>query len=199
MMGKPDMSKSFLIYSLIFVAAISGAFAKTGASKDPEPVDKWFAGLKKSLVPKFKFIEIYIQDIRGAANQTVWLVAQSNISATSPTFFGQVYLADNILTTTPKFESTRLGRAQGFGAFSDLEVPALFYSWILAFTSGEYKGSTLSISGRNQVLDYSSEFSIVGGTGHFRMASGIAIGANFLPRDARGIAVLKYTLYFTYY
>jgi hypothetical protein len=60
------------------------------------------------------------------------------------------------------------------------------------FTAGDYKGSSLTIYGRNEVLSAVREMSIVGGTGKFRMASGY-VQASTVSNDS-GETVVEYTV-----
>ncbi|CAB4268190.1 unnamed protein product [Prunus armeniaca] len=69
------------------------------------------------------------------------------------------------------------GRAQGLysvAAQRDHEF-ALLVVMNFAFVEGKYKGSTISILGRNPVLNDVREMPIIGGTGLFRFARGYAL------------------------
>ncbi|CAI9765455.1 unnamed protein product [Fraxinus pennsylvanica] len=112
-------------------------------------------------------MHIFIQDEVGDANPTVWEVARSNITSTSPTSFGQVRVLDNLLTVGPDRNSQRVGRAQGLIAFADLQESTLTMNLNFVFTSGQYNGSTLCMLGRNPLGNQYRELAIVGGTGVF--------------------------------
>ncbi|KAI3447945.1 hypothetical protein Pfo_004610 [Paulownia fortunei] len=91
-------------------------------------------------------LRFYVQDLVGGDNPTVWKVAQSNLTDILPSAFGLVSVLDNLVTSGPEIDSKE----------------------------GKYKGSTLSILGRNPLDDKIREVPIVGGTGAFRMARGYA-------------------------
>ncbi|CAB4298811.1 unnamed protein product [Prunus armeniaca] len=90
------------------------------------------------------------------------------------TTFGATMMIDDALTE--KQEPT-FGRAQGLysvAAQRDHEF-ALLVVMNFAFVEGKYKGSTISILGRNPVLNDVREMPIIGGTGLFRFARGYAL------------------------
>ncbi|KZV15627.1 hypothetical protein F511_39642 [Dorcoceras hygrometricum] len=67
------------------------------------------------------------------------------------------------------------------------------------FTNGKYNGSTLSMFGRNPLSAAGArELSIIGGTGAFHLARGIATVRTYLDFDATGYGIFNYTLYVIY-
>ncbi|KAL8027850.1 hypothetical protein ABFX02_14G123700 [Erythranthe guttata] len=62
----------------------------------------------------------------------------------------------------------------------------------LVFTDGEYKGSTLSVLGRNPLGEETREVPIVGGTGAFRMARGYAVTSTYSNDEAHSHGVIQY-------
>ncbi|XP_073119802.1 dirigent protein 22-like [Henckelia pumila] len=163
------------------------------------PVDIWFRRLNTLALPKTLILRFYAQDIVTGPGQTSYEIARSNITAMSPTSFGQLYMVDNQLNTGPDPNSPRVGRRQGLAGFSDLNEPALYLSFIFVFQGGLYNGSTISVVGRSRIADNERELSIVGGTGVFRLARGIVIYSTYSRNSTTGNSVFKYTLYFTYY
>ncbi|KZV23793.1 dirigent protein 21-like [Dorcoceras hygrometricum] len=158
---------------------------------------EWFRNLlrKKEKVAKLHF---FIQDLLAGENQTVYEVARSSISSTSPTTFGQIQVVDDLLTAGPERDSEELGRVQGLITSSDLEIPALAMNLNFFFTSGQYNGSTLSILGRNQIVNATRELPVVGGTGVFRLARGFAITSTYSFDPPTLYGVLEYTIYVSY-
>ncbi|KMZ58297.1 hypothetical protein ZOSMA_78G00680 [Zostera marina] len=65
----------------------------------------------------------------------------------------------------------------------------------LVFTGGEHKGSSLSMMGRNKVLDDVREMPVVGGTGKFRLARGYALAHSINIDTTTGNAVVEYNVY----
>ncbi|XP_022856973.1 dirigent protein 21-like [Olea europaea var. sylvestris] len=107
-----------------------------------------FANARK--VTKLHF---YVQDLLGGPNQSVWEVARANITSTSPTSFGLVRVADDLITAKPEANSTKLGRLQGLVTFANFKELAPIMNLIVVFTSGTYSGSTLCLVGRNSISD----------------------------------------------
>ncbi|KAL0454089.1 UNVERIFIED_CONTAM: Dirigent protein 19 [Sesamum latifolium] len=64
---------------------------------------------------------------------------------------------------------------------------------------GEYKGSTLSILGRNALDDKVREVPIVGGTGGFRMARGYAVTTTYAVDKAHTHGVIEYNVVVVHY
>ncbi|CAM0879082.1 unnamed protein product [Alopecurus aequalis] len=93
------------------------------------------------------------------------------------TTFGIIRMFDNVLGDGPDPSiSTLLGRFQGFIDFTGIGSLQGKQSVVaFVFTSGDYSGSTLVISGIVQMIDGAIERPIVGGTGVFRMARGYSL------------------------
>ncbi|XP_044378550.1 dirigent protein 1-like [Triticum aestivum] len=91
--------------------------------------------------------------------------------------FGDMVVMDDALTEGPGMGSRALGRAQGFyiAASSKGSDPTLHMSFDLLLTSGPYNGSTLAVTGRDNVMAPVRELSVVGGMGRFRMATGYVL------------------------
>ncbi|CAM0879085.1 unnamed protein product [Alopecurus aequalis] len=93
------------------------------------------------------------------------------------TTFGIIRMFDNVLRDGPDASnSTLLGRFQGFIDFTGVgSLPGKQSVVAFVFTSGNYSGSTLVISGIVQLINGAIERPIVGGTGAFRMARGYSL------------------------
>ncbi|KAL8261240.1 hypothetical protein R6Q59_025289 [Mikania micrantha] len=90
--------------------------------------------------------------------------------------FGSIFVIDNSLTAIPDANSTLIGRAQGLYAISSQQNElSLLMTLTYNFVSGIYNGSSLSIVGRNPVMNEVREMPVVGGTGVFRLARGFAL------------------------
>uniref|UniRef100_A0ACD5X509 Uncharacterized protein n=1 Tax=Avena sativa TaxID=4498 RepID=A0ACD5X509_AVESA len=63
------------------------------------------------------------------------------------------------------------------------------------FTAGDYKGSSLTIYGRNEVLSAVREMSVVGGAGKFRMARGYVEARTVDSGNTSSETVVEYTVY----
>lgn len=108
-------------------------------------------------------------------------------------------MVDDLLTAGPEHDSEVVGRGQGTVGFADLHDTAIQMGMNIVFMEGKYKGSTISILGRNPIFNKDRELAIVGGTGVFRMARGIAISNTHSFDVETNYGVLKYDLYITHY
>jgi hypothetical protein len=86
--------------------------------------------------------------------------------------FGDMYVIDDPLTEGPDLASRTIGRAQGFYLSASLSVDQLLLSTNMVFTAGKHNGSSITLIGRDAILDEVRELPIVGGTGVFRGATG---------------------------
>ncbi|KAL1804429.1 hypothetical protein ACET3Z_033076 [Daucus carota] len=147
-MGKISMTTLALFAIILSISAVESII-----DQRPEAVEKWFnkLGQKKEKMTKLHFF-LHEAAAPGSANQTAFLVAESNISSTSPTLYGQVSVIDDILREGPEPDSPIVGRAQGLSVSSDLREPTIIMSLNFVFTTGKYNGSTLSINARNPLL-----------------------------------------------
>ncbi|KAK6159558.1 hypothetical protein DH2020_006872 [Rehmannia glutinosa] len=132
-------------------------------------------------------------------NQTVYKVAESSITSTSRSLFGQVNVIDDLFTVGPKPTSKILGRAQGIIGFADLNEIGLHMSITFSFSSGKYNGSTLSMLGRNGFSQESRMMPIVGGTGAFELARGIVTSTTYSFDPTTNHAVLEYNIVVHHY
>eukprot|EP01018_Ginkgo_biloba_P024416 Gb_12517 [translate_table: standard] len=128
---------------------------------------------------KVTHLQFYMHDIVLGRNATAVRVAPDkpigfSASATVGSLFGSVYVIDDPLTETPDPNSRLVGRAQGMYAISSQGEVSLLMALTYAIESGKFKGSSLSIVGKNMVFREQREMPIVGGSGHFRMARGYA-------------------------
>ena len=144
-------------------------------------------------------LRLYIHDLRvGSANPTVYTVATASITANSPTGFGRVNVVDDKITTGPSFNSPEIARTQGLTTSADLAVSAVALNTNIFFTAGRFNGSTISIVGRNQIMNPQRELVVVGGTGAFRFARGYAIQSTYSFDTAASYAVMEFNIYTTY-
>ncbi|KAF9622160.1 hypothetical protein IFM89_030018 [Coptis chinensis] len=148
-------------------------------------------GLGKEKVTRLHF---YFHDIISGKKPTAMKIAQPNTTNNSPYLFGVLFMADDVLTVGPESTSKIVGRAQGLYGSADQQELGLVMALTLHFTEGKYNGSNLSILGRNGALHSPRELPIVGGTGLFRFARGVAIANTYNFNSTTGDAVVEYNV-----
>ncbi|KAI3745194.1 hypothetical protein L1987_58300 [Smallanthus sonchifolius] len=165
-------------------------------TEGPKGVEEWFKELplKKQKVTKLHF---YFHDTTSGPSQTAYQIAESNISSTTITQFGRTFMFDNPLTIEPDVRSKRIGKGQGFFSAASFEEPRFLMNLNFVFTQGKYNGSTLQFLGTNPIFNRVREMSIVGGTGVFRLARGIATAQTYFLNDTSSI--VEYNLVVVHY
>ncbi|MED6210521.1 hypothetical protein PIB30_064872 [Stylosanthes scabra] len=143
---------------------------------------------------KLTTLHFYYHDILQGENPTVVQIIDP--SNKTPNGIGTTFMMDNALTEGPDLSSKQVGRAQGmFGVASINDDRGMFMLINFVFSQeGEYKGSTLSMLGRNPVLDTVREMPIVGGTGLFRFATGYAIAQSLWSISSEEHFVVEYNV-----
>ncbi|XP_051143514.1 dirigent protein 21-like [Andrographis paniculata] len=182
------MAKSILpkvaIFSVFTITAILVATATAGRQEE-SPI--------RLPEKKFSKLQFYVHDYVSGPNQSVYDVAESTVTGSSGTWFGRVQVADHLLTVGPEPESERVGRVQGIHVNADLHVAAIGVNWNFHFDDGE--GSTVTVVGRLVAFAAEGELSIVGGTGKYLMARGVALKRTLKMDPATYNSVMQYTLY----
>ncbi|CAM0908278.1 unnamed protein product [Alopecurus aequalis] len=108
--------------------------------------------------------------------------------------FGDAMIMDDRLTEGPTLASRVVGRAQGFYVTASQGDPAMLLAMnVLLADDGPYKGSSLTVIGRNNIVMPERELAVVGGTGVFRMATGYLLWKTASWRG--GNAVLEMDAY----
>ncbi|WOH04413.1 hypothetical protein DCAR_0623822 [Daucus carota subsp. sativus] len=174
-------SNIFSIYLILisaFFITISAKFSEQFAQMEAMPS-----------VNKMTHLHFYFHDIIGGKNPSVYYIfrGKNNVGTTA--------MIDDPLTEGTEHGSKIVGRAQGMYSFPTKTEPALLMVINFSFLEGIYNGSTISILGRNPVLQKVREMPIVGGTGMFRFSHGYALAktAHFNPKN--GDAVVEYDVY----
>ncbi|GFP89018.1 dirigent protein 21 [Phtheirospermum japonicum] len=106
---------------------------------------------------------------------------------------------DDLLTTGPSPNSTIVGRAKGLFGSTSLDDIGFHMTFNIVFTNGKYNGSTLSLIGHNPFLNEFRELPIVGGSGVFRLARGLALLSNLVLNNTSGDAVVEYNVVVLHY
>ncbi|MED6123817.1 20S proteasome component beta 5 [Stylosanthes scabra] len=148
---------------------------------------------------KLTHLHFFFHDVASGPNPTMRIIAEPEGRAKDTLPFGTTVIIEDPLTAGPEPESKLIGKAQGlYTSISQVEM-ALMMVMTFAFTEGEFNGSTLSVLGRNNVELAVREMPIVGGTGVFQFARGIA-RTNFVTVDfSKGDAIVEYNVYVYHY
>ncbi|KAL8115732.1 dirigent protein 22-like [Apium graveolens] len=165
------MAKLTITVMIIFMAAMAVTPAFSASVEGPLEVAKWFKQMETK-EEKMTKLHYYFHDITGVTSE---VVANANITATSPTLFGLVKVCDNPVTVGPEFSSAPVGKLQGIYSYASIQDVNFICDFTLTFTNKKYNGSTLIISGSNPPSLQHREMAVVGGTGVFRMARGLAV------------------------
>lgn len=119
---------------------------------------------------KLKHIQLYMHETFSGPNATEGLLVPSPFGANAT--FGQVAVFDDELRTGRERDSPLVARYQGIIVATGQAVQGHLTVATIVFVAGEYAGSALSVEGSFQGFQGTSERSIVGGNGKFRMARG---------------------------
>ncbi|GMJ09743.1 hypothetical protein like AT2G21100 [Hibiscus trionum] len=161
-------------------------------------VEEWFDKLPYAK-QKVTNLHFFFHDrFAGRHNITAVRVAHGSGTDKSPTSFGLVFIMDDPLTEGLIPTSKQLGRAQGLYAFSGRHELSLLMSFNLVFTTGEFNGSTLTVLGRNPAVPH-REMPIVGGSGVFRLARGVASAKLREFNMTTGNAIIEYNVVVLHY
>ncbi|KAL4194678.1 hypothetical protein AMTRI_Chr05g60660 [Amborella trichopoda] len=182
----------FILYHTCF--SCKGVFA--GKSNVTAKIPRPMIGFGKE---KISHLHFYFHDVLSGRNPSAIQVARADTTSKFLTLFGAVYMIDDPLTEGPDPKSKLFGRAQGFYASASQTDLGLLMAMNFAFVEGKYKGSTLTILGRNPVLNPVREMPIIGGSGLFRLARGYVLAKTHLFDLKTGDAVVEYNVYVTHY
>ncbi|THF94481.1 hypothetical protein TEA_009489 [Camellia sinensis var. sinensis] len=178
------------IYILIFIFHPSGfnmdAMVISEANEDMS-LGSWFIGLEVEHI--------------GDRNMCCGTPPEKNSHLTIPGFSSEERKnqQNHKLALGPNITSKQLGRAQGMYGASSLEEASNFITMNLVFTDEKYNGSTLALLGRDPVFDQYRKMSIVGGTGFFRLARGIATASTYSFNTTSNNAVLEFHVIVIHY
>ncbi|KAI5082841.1 hypothetical protein GOP47_0002584 [Adiantum capillus-veneris] len=96
-----------------------------------------------------------------------------NVSFANPFWFGVQNTFEDPLTAGPANDSKSLGKAHGFYVLDSFKEFMLFHIFTANITSGRHRG-TLDIFGQVREVDPVRYLSVIGGTGSFLGARGLA-------------------------
>ncbi|KAF3650810.1 Disease resistance response protein [Capsicum annuum] len=91
----------------------------------------------------------------------------------SPNNFGDLIVFDDPITIDNNLHSPSIGRAQGMYFYDQKDIFSSWLGFSFVFNNSDYKGS-LNFAGHDPLMNKTRDISIIGGTGDFFMARGIA-------------------------
>lgn len=143
----------------------------------------------------FTHLHFYFHDILDSEHPTTLKIINPPREL-SHGAFGATYIIDNPLTEKPDLSSKLVGRAQGTYALASQQFGDFAFKMDVnfVFTEGKYKGSSLTMLGRNVILDAVREMPIVGGTGAFRFARGFALAKTVWYNSTSGNAIEEFNV-----
>ncbi|XP_057450424.1 pterocarpan synthase 1-like [Lotus japonicus] len=192
--SKALMPTFFISLNLIFLfsSVVTASYSKT--------ISPTLLGFREE---KLTHLHFYFHDIVAGPNPSMVIVAEPNGKAPNSLPFGTVVAMDDPLTEGPERDSKLVGTAQGIYTSISQNTPddmGLMMVMTLAFSEGEFNGSTLCMMGRNMIMRYPvREMAIVGGTGAFRLARGHTEGKFHSVDFTTGDATVEYDVYVYHY
>lgn len=136
---------------------------------------------KKMLNPKepCKRLVLYYHDILFGGDDNYDMANATSAAVANATklaedfYFGMLVVFDDPVTKDKHLLSHPVARAQGFYFYDMKTTYNAWFAYTLIFNSSDHKG-TLNIMGADMMMDKTRDLSVVGGTGDFFMARGIA-------------------------
>ncbi|CAF2146136.1 dirigent protein 15 [Brassica rapa] len=181
------MSLIFALYLAVMVVTANSDSNYYGTTKPVHP--------KEEKVTRLRF---YLHDILSGRNPSAVRIAHANLTggADSAVGFGSLFAMDDPLTVGPGKGSKEIGNGRGMyvSASKDIRKFTIVMYADLAFTTGKFNGSSISVFSRNPVAEEAGEreIGIVGGRGKFRMARGFVKIKTHQIDMKTGDAVLRY-------
>ncbi|KAL5134966.1 Dirigent protein 2 [Glycine soja] len=149
---------------------------------------------------KFTHLHFFFHDVVSGPKPSMVFIAEPNGKAKDALPFGTVVAMDDPLTVGPEQDSKLVGKAQGIYTSISQEEMGLMMVMTMAFTNGDFNGSTISVLGRNMIMSEPvREMAIVGGTGAFRFARGYAQARFYSVDFTKGDAIVEYDVFVNHY
>lgn len=87
--------------------------------------------------------------------------------------FGDLAVFDDPITLDNNLHSPPVGRAQGFYMYDKKDIFTAWLGFSFVFNSTEHQGS-INFAGADPIMNKTRDISVIGGTGDFVMARGVA-------------------------
>ncbi|KAK7396330.1 hypothetical protein VNO78_17250 [Psophocarpus tetragonolobus] len=151
---------------------------------------------------KLTHLRFYFHELITNDKPSLLIIDPPKVMSNSPLPFGSMVVIEDPLTIGPGLDTKKIGKAQGFYlSATQREGIALeiVMGMTLHFLEGEFNGSTLSVLGRNQIMNEVRELPIIGGTGAFRFARGYVLARSVKVDYLNGDATVEYNAYVYHY
>ncbi|CAA7396803.1 unnamed protein product [Spirodela intermedia] len=168
------------------LAAVGGAVGGFVVSEGPAPQIR---------PQRQSHLRVYFHDIVSGRSPTVVQIARAARTNASATFFGAAYVMDDPLTEGQEMSSRLVGRAQGLYVSASQRELGLIMAMNFVFTDGRYKGSTITLLGRNTPFSKVRELPVIAGSGLFRFATGYCRLTTHRLDLTTGDAVVEYNIF----
>ncbi|KAG4181503.1 hypothetical protein ERO13_A10G232200v2 [Gossypium hirsutum] len=182
-MGGTYMLIWILIICLSQVAVQSQYYSKS-LPYHPKPV-------------KVTNLHFFFHETLSSKNPTTVEIAQVNIPSNhnnSSVPFATLYALDDPLKIGPEHDSEVIGNAQGLTVLAGTNTTDAVMYVDFGFTSGKFKGSSISIFSRNPIREIEREVAVIGGRGQFKMATGFALLKAYFINDTNVIIEYNVTV-----
>ncbi|PPD94916.1 hypothetical protein GOBAR_DD08064 [Gossypium barbadense] len=163
------LTLTWILMVCLSQVAVQSQYYSESLPYDPRPV-------------KVTNLYFFLHETLRGKNPTVVMVAQANNTSNdnySSVPFGTLYAIDDPLKIGPGDNSEVIGNALGLGILAGKNSTTVVMYLDFGFTTGKFKGSSISIFSRNPLIETERELSVVGGRGEFRMAEGHARLKNY--------------------
>nr|WCZ54766.1 dirigent protein 12 [Phryma leptostachya subsp. asiatica] len=188
------MGKAITIL-MVFSMVLAHAAGSPSLTEISQSLDRWFKSLNQEKATLTK-LQVYIQaTFAKSKDQTVFEVASSEITSQSPTNFGRIIVIDNGLTIGTDPDSQSLGRYQGMNTYADFKDTATNMNMNIIFSGGDYDGSTISVMGRQPIMQEVRVLTVIGGSGAFRFAKGIVLASTISTDAKKQTGTYVYVMY----
>ncbi|KAF8014485.1 hypothetical protein BT93_H0329 [Corymbia citriodora subsp. variegata] len=128
----------------------------------------------KQLVFFFHDILYNGNNAKNATSAIIGAPAWANLTIMAgQSHFGDLVVFDDPITMDNNLHSKPVGRAQGFYIYDKKDVFTAWLGFSFVFNSTQHTGS-LNFAGADPLMNKTRDISVIGGTGDFFMARGIA-------------------------
>ncbi|PIA34463.1 hypothetical protein AQUCO_03700018v1 [Aquilegia coerulea] len=128
-----------------------------------------------------KRLVLYFHDIiyngKNAKNATAAIIGEpagaNKLILAGQNHFGNLVAFDDPITIDNNLHSPPVGRAQGFYLYDRKDIFTAWVAFTFVLNTTDYQG-TINFAGADPLMEKTRDISVIGGTGDFFMARGVA-------------------------